>query len=43
MIKQKMIEYNLTRNKGFSDDFLASYIGNEASKINTTFKNLMID
>lgn len=43
MIKQKMIEYNLTRNKGFSDDFLASYIGNEVCKINTTFKNLIID
>lgn len=41
-IKNNMIEYNSIRSKHFSDDFLASSIGNDISKINTMFKKLIM-
>jgi hypothetical protein len=37
VIKNKLVEYNLTRNRGFSDDFLASEIGQLITDVNSVF------
>jgi hypothetical protein len=37
-IKNKLVEYNLTRNRGFSDDFLASEIGELITDVNSVFR-----
>lgn len=41
-IKNNMVKYNSIRNKNFSDDFLASSIGNDIFEINTKFNKLII-
>ena len=40
VIKKKLVEYNLRRNRGFSDDFLASEISQLITNVNSVFRRV---
>jgi hypothetical protein len=42
LIRDHIKEYNVIRNKGFSDDHLATYIGNLVQEINKEIQNVIL-